>query len=360
MESQNNTNSQAGSEVSLKDLILKVQDWIRHLWGKKWLILICGLLGAGIGITVALVKKPLYVAKLTFVLEDQKSSPLSAYAGIASQFGIDLGGSSSSGIFSGDNIIEFLKSRMMVEKTLLSPVITNDRPISLADYYIEIYGLREDWKEKPELKDVHYPISGQRKNFTVVQDSILQTLYEDIVKKSLIVEKPVKNLSFIKVECSTRDENFSKGFTERLVKVATDFYVETKTQRTKLTVDKLQTKADSVEALLNKKTYSVAANQDMNLNPARNVAGVTTELITRDKIVLQTMYGEIIKNLELSRMAMAQETPIIQTIDTPILPLEKKKIGKAKSIIIGGILGGFLIICWLIILRIYKNIMASH
>ncbi|WP_261387554.1 hypothetical protein [Chitinophaga pinensis] len=36
---------------------------------------------------------------MTFVLEDTKSGGLGAYAGLASQFGIDIGGGGGMGIF---------------------------------------------------------------------------------------------------------------------------------------------------------------------------------------------------------------------------------------------------------------------
>ncbi len=141
---------------------------------------------------------------------------------------------------------------------------------------------------------------------------------------------------------------FSKQFTERLVKEATDFYIATKTQRTKTTVDNLQFKADSIERKLNRKTYSVASSMDVNLNPARSAAGVSTEIETRDKIILQTMYLEVIKNLELSKMAMAQETPVIQIVDSPILPLRPQRVGKIKGLTLGGLFAGFICAFFLI------------
>ena len=158
---------------------------------------------------------------------------------------------------------------------------------------------------------------------------------------------------------SVADKIFSKKFTERLVKEATDFYIQTKLQRSKVTVDKLQMKADSIELLLNRKTYSLAESQDLNLNPARSMAGIRTELAARDKLVLQTIFGEVVKNLELSKMAMAQETPIIQIVDRPVLPLKKNQTGIIKGIVIGGFLAGFATVFVLMLKRTYKLIMNN-
>lgn len=247
----------------------------------------------------------------------------------------------------------------MVEKALLSPMMQQNKVESLADYYLDISGLTEAWAEDSTLKNLSFPLTQNRKNFTLKQDSVLNVIHTTILKKNLTVVKPDKKLSFISVQCISKDQIFSKLFTERLVKEAIDFYILTKTQRSKVTVDKLQAKLDSVTLLLNRKTFSVAASQDMNLNPARSMAGVNIEVASRDKVVLQTMYAEVVKNLELSKMAMAQETPIIQIVDTPILPLKKEKFGKLKGLIIGGFLGGFLIVLWLLIRRIYKETMSQ-
>lgn len=319
--------------------------------------MLAGLLGAVLGLTYAFFQKPAYVAELTFVMEDSKSNPLGAYAGIASQFGIDLSGGSGSGVFTGDNIMEFLKSRLMVEKTLLSPITFNGREISLAEAYIDIHQLRKRWEKNNNLKSVQFALSTDRKNFSIIQDSILNSIYQAIVKKNLEISKPDKKLSFIMVKCTSPDQVFSKIFTERLVKEATDFYVRTRTKRSKANVDLLQAKADSLEELLNKKTYSAAAVSDLNLNPARQVATVQTQVVSRDKIMLQTVYAEVVKNLELSRMTMAQETPIIQIVDTPILPLKKVKFGKLKGLIAGGMLAGFLATALILARRIYRTIM---
>lgn len=361
MESTTPVSSHQKDEISLKDLILQIQDWSMYLWRKWFVILAFGLLGAGLGLVYALTSKPKYVAALTFVLEDAKGSSLSTYANLAGQFGIDLGGESGSGVFSGDNIIEFLKSRLMVEKAMLSPIIRKGKVQSLADYYIEMNALRqkESWQKNTALKNLQFPLNSDRRTFSRLQDSILNTFYISIITNALKVTKPDKKLSFISVECTTRDEVFCKIFTEHLVKEAIDFYVSTKTKQSKSTVDKLQAKADSLEFLLNRTTYSVAASQDMNLNPARSMAGVKTELASRDKVMIQTMYVEMMKNLELSKMAMAQETPIIQIVDTPILPLKKEKTGILKGVVIGGGIGGIILIVFLLIKRMYKIIMTK-
>lgn len=238
--------SKQDDEMSLKELILKLKDWMKFLLS-KWLIIgLFGLLGAGVGLLLAFFSKPQYVARLTFVVEEGSGGSLGSYAGLASQFGLDLSGGGGSGLFSGENVLEFLKTRLMIEKTLLSPIQRNGKTTSLADLYIDIYDLRKSLDKKPELRGIRLPVDLKRDSFTVLQDSLLNTIYESISKSALTVNKPDKKLSFVEVKVSTEDEEFSKVFTERLVKEAIKFYVFTKTQRSKSNVDKLQDRADSL------------------------------------------------------------------------------------------------------------------
>lgn len=346
-------------ELTVKDLILKVQELGRYL-RTQWLVILgCGILGGGLGIVASMMKGPMYVATLSFVLEEgSKGGSLGSYAGLASSMGFDLGGSANSGIFAGDNIIEFLRSRLMVEDALLKKITINGKQTNLVEYYIEITNLRKKWEKDKRLVSLHYPAGQDRASFSLVQDSVLSEIHEMILKRNLTIAKPDKKLSFINVSCMSPDETFSKEFTELLVQEATRFYIETKTQRSKVNVDYLQTKADSIMHLLDKKTYSAALEQDLNMNPARSVATVSREMVTRDKVVLQTMYAEVVKNLELSRMNMAQETPIIQVVDRPILPLKKERLSIPRGVATGLFAGMFISVFLLLAIRLYRSIMA--
>ena len=67
------------------------------------------------------------------------------------------------------------------------------------------------------------------------------------------------------------------------------------------------------------------------------------------------VYGEIVKNLEISKITLRQEKPLIQIIDSPVLPLIINKVSKVKGIIIGFILGGFLTILFLLSKRLLSK-----
>ena len=123
-------------EISLKELIQKMQEWIAYLKMQWKLIIGIAALGGIIGFVYASFQKPSYSATTTFVLEEEKGGGGGAL-GLASSLGIDLGGGGG-GLFTSSNIIELMKSRLVVEKTLLNPIVVGGKEMSLVEYYLQI------------------------------------------------------------------------------------------------------------------------------------------------------------------------------------------------------------------------------
>ena len=359
--SSNNTNFD-NDEISLKELIFKIREWYQFLLTKWKLIIAVSALGGAIGLTYAFFQKPIYKADLTFAMEDEKSGGggLSGALGLASSFGIDLGGGGAGGAFSGVNLMALMKSRKIVEKTLLSPVEFKGKTISLADYYIEFNEMREGWKKNPNLKSIHFPITSDRSNFTLQQDSILKIIFNDILIYNLSVGQNDKKISIINVTVNTIEEGFSKEFCETLAKVTSDYYVEIKSKKSRMNVEILQKQADSIRAESNSAITGVAAASDnvYNLNPAFNVKKTPS---TRRQIDVQAntaILTQLVANLELSKVSLRKETPLIQVIDRPILPLDKEKVSKRISLLLGGFLAGFLTVLYLVFTSLYKKMIA--
>jgi uncharacterized protein involved in exopolysaccharide biosynthesis len=357
----NNTNFE-NDEISLKELISKIREWYQFLLTKWKLIIVVSALGGAIGLTYAFFQKPIYRAELTFAMEDEKSGGggLSGALGLASSFGIDLGGGGAGGAFSGANLMALMKSRKIVEKTLLSPIEFKGKTISLANYYIEFNELREDWKKNLTLKNLHFPITNDRSDFTLQQDSVLKSIFSNVLTNNLSVLQTDKKISIINVTVNSIDEGFSKEFCETLAKVTSDYYVEIKSKKAQINVNVLQKQADSIRAELNSAITGVAAASDnvYNLNPAFNVKKTPS---TRRQIDVQAntaILTQLVANLELSKVSLRKETPLIQVIDRPILPLDKDRVSKKKSLLLGGFLAGFLTVLYLVFTSLYKKMIA--
>jgi uncharacterized protein involved in exopolysaccharide biosynthesis len=346
---------QPKDEITLKELILKGSEWFRFL-KSKWLIIgLVSLFGAGIGFWYATKQKPIYTASLSFALEEEGAGS-SAAAGLASQLGIDVGGGSTGGAFKGANVLEIFKSRLMIQKALLEPYANNPK-ISLAEVYIEANDWRKAWKMKSKFRKLKFPIHAT--DLTRAQDSVLGVIYENMIGSEIIVGQKNKKNSIINIDVKSKDENFAKQFAETLAVIVSDFYIDTKSKKAKDNLVILERQRDSIRVALNGSLTGVAVSNDQvfGLNPAlnvRRVPGIKKEVDVQANTAILT---ELVKQTELARINVRKETPLIQVIDRPILPLKKEKFGKSKGILLGGFLAAFLVTGVLIGRKVLKGVM---
>ena len=346
-------------EISLKELIQKGKEWFSYLLSQWKIIVLAGFIGAVLGVGYSLSKKPIYTATLSFALEDEKGGGLGGALGLASSFGFDLGGGGGS-VFSGSNLTQLFKSRQMVEKTLLSPVTVNGKVISLAEMYIQNNEWREGWAKKPAFAKLEFLPNANREKFTRVQDSIMGVMYTNLSKTGLSVGQKDKKIDIISIDVVSTNELFSKYFCEALAKKVGDFYVATKTKKARANMAILQKQTDSIRGELNGAITGVAVANDntFNLNPALNVRRAPSARRQVDVQANTAILTELVKQTELAKVALRKETPLIQVIDKPILPLAKERFGKAKGIVMGGVLAGFLVVLGLIARRLLKQILT--
>jgi hypothetical protein len=343
-------------EISLKELIEKGQEWYNYLLSQWKIIVLAGVIGAALGLTYSFIKKPVYTASLSFALEDEKSGGLGGALGLASSFGIDLGGGGGS-VFTGSNLTELFKSRSMVEQTLLSPVTSNGKVISLAEMYIENQGWRAEWNDDSNYKSIQFSPKVDREILTRVHDSILGVIYTDLSKNGLTVGQKDKKVDIITIDVTSTDELFSKYFTESLVTEVSDFYIQTKSRKSRENMLILERQTDSIRRELNGAITGVAAANDntFGLNPAMNVRRVPSARRQVDVQANTAILTELVKQTELAKVTLRKETPLIQIIDRPIFPLKKEKFSKVKGVLLGGFLAGFLSLIGLMCKRFFKE-----
>ena len=207
---------------------------------------------------------------------------------------------------------------------------------TLADKYAEANNLTSKWAKKKEIGVIEF---GKYKSSSLprVEDSLMQAIVRIILKKDLAVEKPDKKASFVTVSMTSKDELLSKYFCERLVNLATAHYVESKTRVKSQNVMKLQRRADSLANLLNAKSYVAASVQQdiLDINPGIKTAPVSAEISTREKSMIATIFAEVVKNLELAKVLLNQETPTVELVDVSTLPLKEEKVNKLLSVVSG-------------------------
>jgi uncharacterized protein involved in exopolysaccharide biosynthesis len=342
-------------EISLKDIISNIRV-LGHYLVTKWIILlIVTILGGAIGLLYGLSIKPQYKALLTFVLEEEKPESLGGLGSLAGQFGIDIGGGGGS-VFTGENLLALIKSRYIIQKVLVESFI-NGRDSSLADLYIK-QDLDEKWAQGAVLEKVSFSRHTGSKSYGVKENSYLGTMHSKILTENLKIDRLDKKTSIISIEVISKSEKFSIYFAERLADVVSEFYVETKTKKALENLNILQHQTDSVRSVFNSAISGVAILSDANPNPnmAMQILKVPSQRKQSDVQINQAILTQLVQNLELAKVTLRRETPLIQIIDKPLLPLAV--IAKSPIIysFIGALIGLASIVFGLFAVRIVQDI----
>lgn len=338
---------QASDEITLKELILKGKDLFSYLWGYKWRILLAGLLGGSIGFVYAkYFAKPTYTSVISFTLEQKSGGGAGALGGLASSLGLgDLPTGSSSGMFGGENVLYLIKSNRIIHQSL-----KESQADLKGDHLLNAYLKNHFEKPLKEKKIKLFPENLDSVTFTRQQDSLLLLITKNIREEQVVAERQDKKTTIINLEVKDNNEQWAYLFSKALVKNAIDLYLEIKVGKLLRTEQELTQKKDSIRGLLDGSITTLAYETDLNSHTPLMRYKTKQAKKQIDVEVLKTMYGNVIQNLEMTKFQRAQEEPIIEIIDEPILPLAIKKI----SLVIASILFSLIsviLFSWFLILK---------
>lgn len=341
------------NQFTLAEVIQNLRQWLAFFISQWKVLLIAGILGLAGGALISVLKKPVFHAETSFVLEEGDGSGLGQMSGLASLVGVNLGSlGSTSGLFQGDNIMELYRSDRMIGESLLSPFSEEKL---LIDRFVEFEKLDEKWASKVDFSALDF--SKARDQFSVTHDSVVQEISKLIRERQLSVAKPDRKLSIIQVSISSKDEAFAKVFNETLVNKVNTFYFETKTKKTGENLSILQTQADSVRAILDENIGAYASAQDRvpNANPLLTSGTVESRKRQIDVQATAAVYQEIVKNLEIAKVNHRNNSPLIQIIDSPRFPLKRTEIRLVKGMVYGGVIAGLMTLFGLYFRRLYQT-----
>ena len=342
-------------EIQLKDILIKLSEYKTYLFNKKFTIIAVSVLFFVLGIVFAISSDSKYTAELTFVVEDQQGSgsALGAMSGVASQFGFDIGGSLST-TFSQNNILEFLKSRGVVEAALMQNRKVNEKEDLLIEHYLHVNKIKDLWESDIDLTPVSFHGILTQNN-----DSVSGDIWMSIIEDELVVELQSDEANIINLSYTSVNDEFAKIFVEALIEQMSEMYISHQTAQTNNTLDFLSSRSDSVFMELEIAEEEFAKVKDINYRIVKASGRLKELQLMRRVEVLNTMYLEIVKNLEISKLTLLNQTPIIQIIDKPILPLQVEENSTTFLGLLGAFLGGFLSLTFFIFRKLFKDALSE-
>lgn len=344
------------SEVTLADIFLSVQAYIRYLIGKWYWFLAAAVIGALGAYAFVKFQTVDYIAEITFVAnEESQRGGNSILASTLASFG--LSGETGSETTRYSKIIALSQSRRIQFMSLLDTVTLDEKKDLLINHISRIYDLQKKWEvDEP----VHFT-NESPDSMDLVNRQYLKRIYQMITKD----KNPLYTISFdnttqmINMRAKTIDQDLSVALVYSLYENLNAFYVLQSTAKGQETVNTLTSRKDSLENVMQKQQASLAYATDRSRGMTYQSQQTNRLDLTVDLNITQTMYMEIVKNLEISRFSLENIRPIFTIIDYPLQPLPTDRKSPVRYIVIFVIVGCVMVGMMLILGKMYRDIMKN-
>lgn len=344
-DQENKMNPIVGDEISLKEFILKIQEWWGIAWSHKLFILLFSfILGLSSALYTKFFTKPIYTASYQLFFEDE-SGGLSGAMRLASSFGLGaIGGGSASSI---EIVKEFLISRNNIVNAMTKN-LENGRLIDR--YYAESFEKDEEFSSEYQTK------FGLDQRYT---DSVLTEIFLDFNEKGIIIATHDEEKSALSFTVNSFGESFTYELANQLVQNTEAKFIDWERENKLNAVKAFQGKVDSLELALDETLRRLGEYQDQNNSLISAVTKMEQMRLNIDMEALKIAYGEYIKGLEMSKADLMNLEPPFKYFDQPTYPLFKEEKSVAKSLVLGSFITGFLLALFFISRKEVWKIMAD-
>lgn len=346
--SDNKYNSLPEDQFSFNDIVKKLVSF-KNLIVRNWKTLILSIiLGTGGGFLFERLtrKPPIYIAKIVFNMENSGGGGANGgLQDLASAFGIGGANSASAGLFSGDNFIELLKTKNLYNRAVLTRVNVFGKNYIFGNYYLEKSGLlKDELEEDVEMQTFKFKHDNYDSASTNERSKV--RLVQNYLMPYTVVANDSKKASFLSLAVTTRNDTLSYIWANLYLKIVTDFYKETKTQKTRELRDLIKHRVDSLKRELYQTQSLAAKYADQNQQIIVQEGLIEQQRLQTNSGQLQGMYFEAMKNLDNLNFSMAKESPLLSRIDDAELPISPEPDPTKKGVIIGSIIGLLLAIIY--------------
>jgi uncharacterized protein involved in exopolysaccharide biosynthesis len=303
-------------EFSLKELILKINPYFKKLLEQKLKFILINTIVLIISLSYLIYMiKPKYKSSVDILPSIQSSSPaslLGQVSGLISMAGINLGGGDNTGIY--ENII--------FSESILHPVIYSKYK---SIYYPDSVNLIQYFEIKSDNS-----LSQEKQDRYAFLKTIRYLSENEIVKTNLN-----KDNDLFTVSVTTYDPTISASIANKIIN-GLDKHLRTKI-KTQVTEQRLylEIRNQQVKDSLTKEEEKLKTFREKN-----RVIDQSPELLLkqgrlmRNVEILQTVFGEITKQLELAKISEIQDTPVLNVKEMAKEPLIKERSWKLMKLIL--------------------------
>lgn len=274
-----------------------------------------------------------YKANVTFMTNTQQDSGMSSILQMAGQFGVVA--PSSGNNLSADKLIELMGTRTMLLNALLKTGLVDGDTDLLLNHYLK---MQNKYSEDGRFE------STKVEDFSYQENDMADEIIDQI--RRLVLEANSSENGIIRASVNLPSEELAKQFMDNLVAEVSAYHLETATEKEAEELELIQERADSIKQALNVAEYNLSNWYTRN-SRALKASAVSPQVysekvkLDREAEILGQAYIEVVKGVEITKLSLLRQQPIIQVIDAPTYPLEKDEPNKVLifGLSIAGLLG---------------------
>ena len=307
-----------------------ISNWWKLFVQKRKYMYAALLFGLIAGILLALILKPKYEAKLSFIINDSKNSTGNYLSAITSQLGI-LGVNSMS--VTDDRILFLSNSRKICAQALLDSMPGKKL---IADEFIAYHKLDKVFARESEMEGFKGFEHTKLEALNYQENFAINAILEIITKPNFLQVESVKKKAttfvgntssgIIELTFKHKEEALAQTFLAAMYQELTKFYLRATTSQQQELVDLIEYKVDSVEQLIANSDKDKARAIDESIGMLRVSGRINEAKLRRSNEILNTLYAELLKNREVARFNLNQQKPVFELVDFPQLPLKKNEL----------------------------------
>ena len=344
-------------QFSFKKVLFSLFSIIPFIRKNYRVILIGSLVGLFSGLYIELYKNNniFYKSDIVFIMDSENGASGGALSDLASSFGLSANFGGNNALFSGENFRELLKTKAIFRRALLKKVIWNGKQEIFANIFLKKSRIEEfEWSNLPQDFYIHRFKSSELKDLDVQDRNILDMIYLHLKEKTSLVSENQKS-SFLKLSVETRNDTLSYVWSKLYLKTVTDFYIDTKTKKSKELLVIMSSRVDSLRSALYFTQGKLANFQDQNQQIIFQKAKVISERLQMNSTQLQSMYLESVRNLDNLKFSLIKESPLLNIISDTELPLSPTPKSKGTITFLGTLLGFFFSCIIVYLIKLYKE-----
>ena len=310
-------------KIETREDILSISDILVTIAEQIKVIVFIPLLAAFITFTyIQFLQQPKYVSTAKVLIPSLNNSSGSGIAGIASQFGVNVGGETQGKDLSSPSLFpEVLRSRSFGEKLLKKSFISNKS------------------KNKETLLEI---LSGKD-----IDSSALN--YEAVISEgisglaALVDFIPNLSSSISTLEVTTGDPVFSRDLANEVLKELEKWNRYYKNQTAIKKTSFIENRIESVRNELEISEVNLKVFNEKNRQISSPALQLQLDRLTRDVEIQKGIYLTLKQQLELAKIEEIQGSSILQILDRPQISLgpanKNAKIGVPIAAFLGLIIG---------------------